>query len=330
MKILITGGAGFIGHHAIEFFLENTTAHLVSLDRLDTSGNLGRIQCLLEKNPEWKKRLKVVWHDLKSPISDFNCEALGDITHIIHLAASSHVDRSIINPLGFVMDNVVGTCNLLDYARLKCKNLKLFLYFSTDEVFGSAPKGVKFKENDRYRSTNPYSASKAGAEELCVAYHNTYRMPIIITHTMNVYGERQHPEKFIPLIIKKLIKQEEIEIHSNQDETEAAKRHYLYAKDVCLAIHFLMQNHTFGEKYNIVATGESDNLELALKISDMMNLPLKYKLVDPKITRPRHDFRYALCGKKLHKMGWRQKVSLESGLRKTIDWIINNNENSSH
>ena len=318
MNILITGGAGFIGHHVIEFFLENTNANIVSLDRIDISSNLGRLQALLKKNPEWKKRLKVVWHDLKSPIGDYNCEALGDITHILHLAASSHVDRSIINPLGFVMDNVVGTCNLLDYARLKCKNLKFFLYFSTDEVYGSAPKGVKYKENDRYRSTNPYAASKAGGEELCVAYHNTYKMPIIITHTMNVYGERQHPEKFIPLIMKKLLKQEELEIHSNRDLTEVTKRHYLYAKDVAYAIHFLMQNHTFGEKYNIAADNESNNLELALKISQMMNLPLKYKLVVP-TSRPGNDFRYGVCGEKLHKMGWRQKFSLDYGLRKTID-----------
>lgn len=325
MKILVTGGAGFIAHHVIEYLLENTNAEIVSLDRLDTSGSLSRINTILSMNKDWVKRLKVVWHDLKSPISDYNAKMIGDdVTHILHFAAASHVDRSILYPIEFVMDNVVGTCNILDYARLQCKNLQFFLYFSTDEIFGSAPIGVKYKENDRYRSSNPYSASKAGGEELCVAYHNTYNLPLIITHTMNVYGERQHPEKYIPIIINKLLKGEELEIHSNSEQTEAGKRHYLHAKDVASAVHFLMKNHTFGEKYNIVANEESDNLQLALKIAKIMDKELKYKLIDPKVTRPRHDFRYSLCGEKLKNMGWQQKINLDDGLKDTISWFINN------
>lgn len=322
MRILVTGGAGFIGHHVIEFLLEKTKADIVSLDRLDTSGNLNRLYSILEDKPEWKKRLKIVWHDLKAPVSDYSSKLIGEVTHILHLAASSHVDRSVLYPMEFVMDNVVGTCNILEYARHQCKNLELFLYFSTDEVFGSAPYGVEYKEDDRYRSSNPYSASKAGGEELCVAYQNTYNLPIIITHTMNVYGERQHIEKFIPLIIRKILQNEILEIHSNSNLTEASKRHYLYAKDVASAIYFLMNNHKFGEKYNIVADEESDNLELALKISKIMDKDLKYKLVDPKITRPRHDFRYSLCGQKLKKMGWQQETSLENGLKKTIEYFL--------
>jgi dTDP-glucose 4,6-dehydratase len=325
MKILVTGGAGFIAHHVIEYLLENTDADIISLDRLDTSGNLSRLNTILNINPQWTKRLKVVWHDLKAPISDFNCKLIGnDITHILHFAAASHVDRSVLYPMEFVLDNVVGTCNILDFARLNCKNLKLFLYFSTDEIFGSAPIGIKYKEDDRYRSSNPYSASKAGGEELCVAYENTYNIPVIITHTMNVYGERQHPEKYIPIIINKLLKNEELEIHSNPEQTEAGKRHYLHAKDVASAVHFLINNHTIGQKYNIVANEESDNLQLALKIAKIMNKQLKYKLVDPKITRPRHDFRYSLCGQKLKNMGWQQKISLDQGLESTINWFLKN------
>lgn len=325
MKILVTGGAGFIAHHVIEYLLENTDADIISLDRLDTSGNLSRLNTILNINPQWTKRLKVVWHDLKAPISDFNCKLIGnDITHILHFAAASHVDRSVLYPMEFVLDNVVGTCNILDFARLNCKNLKLFLYFSTDEIFGSAPIGIKYKEDDRYRSSNPYSASKAGGEELCVAYENTYNIPVIITHTMNVYGERQHPEKYIPIIINKLLKNEELEIHSNPEQTEAGKRHYLHAKDVASAVHFLINNHIIGQKYNIVANEESDNLQLALKIAKIMNKQLKYKLVDPKITRPRHDFRYSLCGQKLKNMGWQQKISLDQGLESTINWFLKN------
>lgn len=325
MKILITGGAGFIAHHVIEYLLENTDAKIVSLDRLDTSGNLSRLNTILTINPKWKERLKVVWHDLKAPISDFNYKLIGDdITHILHFAAASHVDRSVLYPMEFVLDNVVGTCNILDFARLNCKNLKLFLYFSTDEIFGSAPLGVEYKEDDRYKSSNPYSASKAGGEELCVAYENTYNVPVIITHTMNVYGERQHPEKYIPIIINKVLNNQELQIHSNPEQTEAGKRHYLHAKDVASAVHFLIENHNVGQKYNIVANEESDNLELALKIAKIMNKELKYKLIDPKITRPRHDFRYSLCGEKLKNMGWQQKISLEQGLQSTINWFLKN------
>ena len=143
---------------------------------------------------------------LKSEINPWIKKEIGDVDIILHLAAGSHVDRSIDYPMEFVLDNVVGTANILEYARKinESKKLERFIYFSTDEVFGPAPKGVDYKENDRYNSTNPYSATKAGGEELAVAYENTYKLPVYITHTMNVFGERQHPEKFIPMCIKKL------------------------------------------------------------------------------------------------------------------------------
>ena len=226
----------------------------------------------------------------------------------------------------FVMDNVVGTCNILEYSRLHCKDLKLFLYFSTDEVFGAAPEGVVFNEDSRFRAGNPYAATKAAGEELCVAYENTYMMPIIITHTMNIYGPRQHPEKFIPLVINKVLKNESIEIHSNPDLTKASRRCYLHSKDACAAIMFLMNNHKVGEKYNIVYEEESDNLDLAKSIAEIIGKPLKYKLIDPKKTRPRHDFRYSLSGEKMKKMGWSPQVDLHSGLKQTVKWFLENRE----
>lgn len=325
-RVLITGGAGFIGHTVIEHLLKNTDYEVVSLDRLDLSGNLNRIGDIIKEKPEWKNRLDVVWHDLKSPLSDFVINRIGHIDYILHLAAGSHVDRSVLYPLEYVMDNVVGTCNILNFARLECKDLKLFLYFSTDEVFGAAPKGVIFEENDRYNSGNPYAATKAGAEELCVSFENTYSLPIIITHTMNVYGNRQHPEKFIPIIIDKVLSGKKVQIHSNHSLTEASKRHYLHTSDVADAILFLMNNHEIGNKYNIVANEETDNLQLAKDIANILNLPLKYELVDPKLTRPRHDFRYAISGKKLKTMGWEQKINLKDGLKQTIEWLLKNKE----
>ena len=161
-----------------------------------------------------RKRVKIVHHDLKAELNPLVCSEIGQVDYILHLAAGSHVDRSIDYPMEFIMDNVVGTANILEFARRQ-DNLERFVYFSTDEVFGPAPNGIKYKENDRYNSTNPYSATKAGAEELAVAYENTYKLPIYITHTMNVFGERQHPEKYIPMCIKRARDGEVITIHSD-------------------------------------------------------------------------------------------------------------------
>jgi dTDP-glucose 4,6-dehydratase len=214
-RVLITGGAGFIAHHVIDHLLKETDWEIVTLDRLDLSGNLNRLGHLLQDAPpSTKKRVKVVYHDLKAEVSPLTRNMIGHVDYIYHLAAGSHVDRSITHPLEFVMDNVVGTCNILEYART-LDNLELFINFSTDEVFGPAPEGVFYGELDRYNSSNPYSATKAGAEELCVAWQNTYKMPIYITHTMNVFGERQHPEKYIPMCIRRVKDGETISIHSD-------------------------------------------------------------------------------------------------------------------
>ena len=234
-NVLITGGAGFIAHHLIYYLLNNTDWNIVSLDRLDYSGNLNRLDSILSKlNAEQKSRIKVVFHDLKSEINPWIKKELGDIDIILHLAAGSHVDRSIDFPMEFVLDNVVGTANILDYARyIHDRNgLERIIYFSTDEIFGPAPKGIDYKENDRYNSTNPYSATKAGGEELAVAYENTYGLPVYVTHTMNVFGERQHPEKFIPMCIKKIRDGETVTIHSDQTKKIPGSRHYIHAEDV--------------------------------------------------------------------------------------------------
>ena len=265
-KVLITGGAGFISHHLIYFLIKNTDWNIVSLDRLDYSGNLNRLDSILSLLPtRQKQRVKVVFHDLKSEINPWIKKEIGDIDIILHLAAGSHVDRSIDFPMEFVLDNVVGTANILEYARYinDKKGLERFIYFSTDEIFGPAPKGIDYKENDRYNSTNPYSATKAGGEELAVAYENTYNLPIYITHTMNVFGERQHPEKFIPMCIKKIRDGETVTIHSDHTKKIPGSRHYIHAEDVAEAINFLLTNKIeskidFGgakcPKFNIVGS----------------------------------------------------------------------------
>lgn len=323
-KVLVTGGAGFVGHHVIDVLLQETDHNVISLDRLDISGTLNRIQDVLSTNEEWKSRVKIVWDDLKSPVNELTAHKIGKVDYILHLAAGSHVDRSIDYPMEFVLDNVVGTANILDFARLSQPNLKMFLYFSTDEVFGPAPEGVFYKENDRYNSGNPYAATKAGAEELCVAYENTYKMPICISHTMNVFGIRQHWEKFIPLVIKRALSGEKITIHANSDCTKAGSRHYINTQDVAEAVMFIMENGVSGEKYNVVGKEETDNLALAQMIADIVGNPLNYELVDFHSSRPGHDLRYALSGEKMKKMGWQPAKELRERLEEMVNWTLAN------
>ena len=335
-RVLITGGAGFIAHHLIYYLIKNTNWEIVSLDRLDYSGNLNRLNNIMSNLKEIdKKRLKIVFHDLKSEINPWIKKEIGDINIILHLAAGSHVDRSIDYPLEFVMDNVVGTANILEYARIinNSNNLERFIYFSTDEVFGPAPNGIDYKENDRYNSTNPYSATKAGGEELAVSYENTYGLPIYITHTMNVFGERQHPEKFIPMCIKRIRDGESVTIHSDKSKKIPGSRHYIHAEDVSEAIYFLLTNSInhgvdFGgakcPKFNIVGSEELNNLELAQIIADSQEKELKYEMVDFHSSRPGHDLRYSLSGEKMKKLGWTPSIKLTQRIKQVVDWSLKN------
>ena len=332
-KILITGGAGFIAHHVIDKILSTTDWEIITLDRLDFSGNLNRLKEVVSSYPEIEqKRVKVVHHDLKAELNPEISATIGKIDYISHLAAGSHVDRSITYPLEFVMDNVVGTAHILDYAR-KIDGLERFAYFSTDEIFGPAPTGVYYKENDRYNSTNPYSATKAGAEELVVAFENTYGLPAIITHTMNVFGERQNPEKYIPMVIKKVRDEELVTVHSNAKKTVAGSRHYIHAEDVAEALLFLYdydlsslkadQTGAKCQKFNIVGKDEIDNLQLAQFIAETQNKELIYEMVDFHSQRPGHDLRYSLDGTKMAKMGWEPKSAYRR-LQSTIEWTLKN------
>ena len=332
-KILITGGAGFIAHHVIDKIMSTTDWEIITLDRLDFSGNLNRLKEVVSAYHESEqKRVRIVHHDLKAELNPEISALIGKVDFISHLAAGSHVDRSISFPLEFVMDNVVGTANILDYAR-KQDSLERFAYFSTDEVFGPAPEGVYYKENDRYNSTNPYSATKAGAEELVVAYENTYGLPAIITHTMNVFGERQNPEKYIPMVIKKVRDGETVTVHANAEKTKAGSRHYIHAEDVANALLFLykydlssLKTDSLGmncQKFNIVGKDEIDNLSLAKFIAKVQDKKLNYEMVDFHSQRPGHDLRYSLDGQKMKKMGW-EPNSAYNRLETVISWTLEN------
>ena len=337
-NVLVTGGAGFIAHHAIDKILADTDWNVVCLDRLDISGNLNRLHdMLLDHDANMvSQRLRIIFHDLKAELNSQIVEDIGHIDIILHLAAGSHVDRSITYPMEFVQDNVVGTVNILDYARKNFPDLEKFVYFSTDEIFGVAPPGVSYKEYDRYNSTNPYSASKAAAEEFCVAYENTYKMPIIVTHTMNVFGERQHPEKFIPATIQKVRDGEKVIIHADPSRTHAGTRMYIHAKDVAEGLMFILTElpkdykhtgdygHAHCPKFNLVGTEEIDNLTLAQMIAAGVGQELIYEMTDFHTSRPGHDMRYALDGGLLASLGWEPKIKLSERIAEMVQWTLEN------
>jgi dTDP-glucose 4,6-dehydratase len=335
-RVLLTGGAGFIAHHVVDKILKETDWEIVTLDRLDYSGNLNRLADLLKDTaPEVRKRIEIVYHDLRAELNPQIVGLLGDVNIILHLAAGSHVDRSIEFPMEFIQDNVIGTANVLQYART-LPNLERFVYFSTDEVFGPAPKGVNYKERDRYNSTNPYSASKAAAEEICVAFENTYKMPIYITHTMNVFGERQHPEKYIPMCIRKIRDGGTITIHSDPTKTIPGSRHYIHAKDVADGLLFVLglkeeqlSDYDYGgakcPKFNLVGPEEIDNLELAKLIAQVQGKELNYELNDFHSARPGHDLRYALSGEYMKALGWEPKISFRERIKEVVEWSLENN-----
>lgn len=328
---LVTGGAGFVAHHVIEYILENTDWNVVCLDRLDFSGNYNRLSEIV--NIDTMSRVKVVYHDLRAAVNPQIIDMIGDVNYILHLAAASHVTRSIQYPMEFVESNIIGTVNLLEYAR-QLKNLERFVYFSTDEVFGPAVPEVVFEEYDRYNSCNPYSASKAAGEEMCVAYENTYKLPIYITHTMNIYGERQNPEKFVPMCIKKLLAGDKLKLHYDSSTGKYGSRSYLHAKDVASALLHILSlesipmpvNHVGGKcpKFNISSGKLYDNYQVASILADTLQVKLQYENYDPNIDRPGHDFSYNISGEYLASLGWQPKVAVETRMPQVAQWYKQN------
>ena len=329
-RILITGTSGFIAHHIVEHFLKNTDWEIVGIDRLDYASE--GYDKLKDIEVFDNKRIKLYEWDLNIPLSVGLINEIGDIDYILHTAAGSHVDRSIKNPKEFIINNIQSTLNILEYAKKlhEKENLKKFIYFSTDEVYGTAPEGIDYKEGDRFNPGNPYSASKAASESICSAYSNTFKIPIAITNTMNVIGERQNPEKYLPKIINTLLDGGKLTIHGNKEKTEAGKRHYIHARNVADAILFILENSnetldainaSIG-KFNIVGEKEYDNLELAEEIAMHMNKQLKYEIVDFHSSRPGHDLRYSLSGEKLEKLGWKPPKTIHETISKTVDWLL--------
>lgn len=323
-KIVLTGGCGFIGHHFAEYVFKNTNWDIIIIDKLSyASLGLNRL-----RNNEllYSKRVKVFTLDLCNELSEGIKKEIGtDINYIVHMAAETHVDNSIKEPIKIISNNVNSTIYLLEWAKT-LKNLEIFFYFSTDEVFGPALGDKLYDEWDRHRPTNPYSASKSAAENICIAYENTYKIPLMIVNVMNAFGERQYVEKFIPLCIKKILNDEMIHIHSYPDKIISGTRFYIHAQNIASAVLFLINNGKIGEKYNISGEKEVSNLELAQLIAKSIGKELKYEMVDFHSSRPGHDLRYGLNGNKIYDLGWNPKFDFEKSLEKTVQWTLNNLE----
>jgi dTDP-glucose 4,6-dehydratase len=319
-KILITGGCGFIGSHFVEHVLRKTDWEIIILDKL-TYASLGfervkDIGCL--SNP----RIKILTVDLQHGLSIGLEKEIGlDVDYIVHMAAETHVDNSISDPINFIHNNVMSTVHMLELAR-KCEHLKIFFYFSTDEVYGPALGEKLYREDERHNPTNPYSASKSSAEQICIAYQNTYAVPIMRINVMNAFGERQHVEKFIPKVIKKVLAGETVHIHSYPDKTQSGTRFYIHARNIAAGVLFLINNGKIGESYNLTGEKEISNLEMAQIIASVIGKELKYEMVDFHSSRPGHDLRYGLDGSKMSSMGWVLPVGFDESIRRTVLWTL--------
>lgn len=319
-RVLITGGAGFIGHQFVEYLLCNTDWRIVVMDCLTYSGRLDRLREIGALNNE---RVFTLTSNFAAELSGNVVSEVQDVDTIFHLGAETHVDRSIANPEPFVTANVLGTMHVLNLAR-RVDSLACFFYFGTDEVFGPAPSGVSYGEEDQHNPRNPYAATKSGGEMLVKAYGNTFGIPFVITRTMNVFGERQHPEKFIPSTIRKVLRGDEVTIHADATCMIPGSRAYIHARDVANAYVYLTQACKLGEEYHIAGDYEIDNLALAGFIADCIGRPLRYRMVDFHSSRPGHDLRYSLSSSKLEALGWKPPGRLFEKLEDTVRWYLAN------
>lgn len=338
-RILLTGASGFVGSHVLRHLLVNTDWEIVCPVTFRHKGNSDRIASALETNPEWHDRVTIIMCDLSQPLSATTKFRFGHITEIWNVAAESHVDRSIEHPGDFIQNNVALMTNILDYARElnEWGDLELFLQMSTDEVYGPAPDGYAHVEWDTIMPSNPYSASKAAQEAIVFSYWRTYGLPVVITNTMNIIGEMQDPEKFVPMTIKKLYKNEPMTVHVSP-EGVSGSRYYLHARNLADAWLHLSRNVYAEEypasyplsdrpdRYHIVGEREVLNTEMVEMVANAMGVRAKIQEVNFHQSRPGHDLRYALDGNKMAQTGWVRPVPLEESLRRTVKWTLEHPE----
>ncbi len=324
-KILITGGAGFIGSHVVRLFVKNYPGYYVmNLDVLSYAGNLENLKDI-EKSPNYEF--------IKGDITDQEfidrLFSEHDIYGVIHLAAESHVDRSIEDPLAFIKTNIIGTMNLLNGCRNSWSSFegRRFYHISTDEVYGSLGDEGRFTEETPYDPKSPYSASKAGSDHLVRAYQNTYGLPVVISNCSNNYGPNQFPEKLIPLVINNLRYNKPIPVYGKGENI----RDWLYVEDHAVAIDKIYHEGRNGETYNIGGNNEWKNIDLIRLLCRIMDKKLNNPpgTGESQITfvkdRAGHDLRYAIDSSKISReLGWQPSLDFETGLEKTVDWYLEN------
>jgi dTDP-glucose 4,6-dehydratase len=323
--LLVTGGCGFIGANLIRFLLERTPfeGRVVNVDKLTYAGNPESLADLAERFP---RRYAFVQADIGDPAAMAEVFDGQGIDAVCHLAAESHVDRSIVAPGGFVQTNVVGTLNLLELARARRGRLVRFHHVSTDEVYGSLGETGRFMETTPYGPNSPYAASKAGADHLVRAYGHTYGLPVTITNCSNNYGPYQFPEKLIPLMILNALEGRPLPVYGRG----ANVRDWLFVEDHCRALWEVLTRGRVGETYNIGGDCERRNLEVVERICGLLDemapearIGERRRLITFVVDRPGHDYRYAIdCTKLQRELGWRPAESFESGLRRTVRWYL--------
>lgn len=306
MRIVITGGAGFIGSNLTHYMVEKyPDDEIVVFDKLTYAGRLENLQDIIDK-------IEFIKGDIAS---EDDLRKIGDADIIINMAAETHVDNSIRNPEPFIRTNILGVYNLLEYVR---KNeIGKLIHVSTDEVYGSIREG-SFKEGDPLDPSSPYSASKASGDLLCRAYYKTYGVPVIITRSSNNYGPYQFPEKLIPKMIILALHDKSLPIYG--DGTNI--RDWTYVRDNCEAIDLIMSKGRGGEIYNIAANDERRNIDVVRMILKYLNKP--ETLITFVKDRPGHDFRYSINTEKIRALGWRPSTTFEEGLKKTVEWYLKN------
>lgn len=332
-RVLLTGAGGAIGVHMIAHIMHNTDWEIVAVDsfRPEHKGYHDRITEVCKDHPDWPARIIVIAHNLSAPFTARQVERIGKVDYIINLASRSDVQASVDDPVPFVRDNTELMLTMLEYARIA--KPEVFLHFSTDEVYGPAPKdGHGHPEWDTILPSNPYSASKAAQEALAVAWWRTYGVPVIITNTMNNFGEMQAPSKFPAMIQQKLENDEPITVHASGGEI--GTRYYLHSRNAADAVLFILKNvppmmHSFGQidrptRLNIVGDIQLSNLELVKVIACLMEKSPKIEMVDYHTNNPGHDLHYGLDGTKLKELGWSAPVSFEESMKNVIEWQQNN------
>jgi len=325
-KILVTGGAGFIGSHVVRLLVNNYSNYLiVNFDKLTYAGNLENL-----KDIENSNNYIFVQGDVSSEKEVNDVFENHQITDVIHLAAESHVDRSIESPMEFVTTNVLGTVNLLQHARKYWKNKKenTFHHVSTDEVYGSLGETGLFTEKTSYDPRSPYSASKASSDHFVMAFYHTYRLSVKMSNCSNNYGSHHFPEKLIPLMIHNICNNKDLPVYGKGDNI----RDWLWVEDHARAINEIFHHGRVGQSYNVGGLNEWTNLDLVEYLCDLMDKKLNRKpkssrkLIQFVKDRAGHDQRYAIDASKLEKeLNWSPSVTFEEGLEKTVDWYLNNN-----